>query len=71
MVKEKPYFNKYERLILSLLVRQRRPMSTKEISEEMGISWVTARKWLRSLKEKGFVKEYGTKWKKRKKRSSE
>ncbi len=37
-----------------------RPMSTREISEKTGISWVTAKKYLQDLAEKELVKRRET-----------
>lgn len=49
--------NGYERAILKALHSSMRPMSAREVSEKAGISWVTARKYLRRLAEKGLVEE--------------
>lgn len=52
----KKYFNKYEKEILRLLYKENRPMTIREIAEKVDMSWVTARKWLNILKNKGLVK---------------
>ena len=57
-------FNKHEKEILLVLFKERRPMSIREIAEESGTSWVTARKWLRALKKKELVRKYEKKWQK-------
>lgn len=44
--------NRYEGAILKVLHSSMRPMSTREISEKTGISWVTVKKYLQDMAEK-------------------
>lgn len=55
MPKTKPKFNKQERIILQLLYKNVRGFTINEIAEKTGLSWVTVRKYLRKLKEKGVI----------------
>lgn len=52
--------NRHEQAILKALHFSMRPMSTREISEKTGISWVTARKYLQELAEKDLVRHRQT-----------
>lgn len=49
-------FNIYEEKILNTIIKGRRPLTTKQISEFSGISYNTVRKHLDELNKKGFVK---------------
>ena len=49
------FLNKQEKLILQTLYRARRFMSIKEIAEKAGMSWVTAKKYLKSLEDKKWI----------------
>lgn len=52
-MKKKPNFNAKERAILQALNKSRVGLTTYEISEITGISWVTVKKYLKILDEKG------------------
>lgn len=54
----KPHFNKQERAILKVLYEARRTMTIRDIAEKSGMSWVTAKKYLKRLKERGVIQEY-------------
>ncbi|MCX6817664.1 MAG: winged helix-turn-helix domain-containing protein [Candidatus Aenigmarchaeota archaeon] len=49
------HLNKNERIILALLYKERRPMSIREISKRTGISWITVKKYLKTLQSKGVL----------------
>jgi len=55
--KKKPTFNAKERAILQLLNKSRYGLTTYEIAEETGISWVTVKKYLKRLEEKGAIED--------------
>jgi predicted ArsR family transcriptional regulator len=55
MVKKNNLLNKYERLILELLNRSPAPLSTNQIAERLGISYITAIKHLNLLLKKKLV----------------
>ena len=48
--------NKHEKLIIQTLHRERRPMSISEIARENNISWVTANRWVKTLKRLQYLK---------------
>lgn len=52
-----PYFNPYEKVIIDLLNRYRKPMSTLKVAERTGIAWETARDHLENLFKKGHIKK--------------
>ena len=54
-MKKKPNFNAKERAILQALNKSRVGLTTYEISEITGISWVTVKKYLKKLKEMGVL----------------
>ncbi len=60
----KPKFNKHERIILSTLYKERRPMALWELSQLSNMSWQTANKYIGNLEGKGLVKPTGQKRKK-------
>jgi len=47
--KNKRRLNPYERTILDILRNARRPLSTREIAEYGGMSWLTAKRYLERL----------------------
>ena len=55
MKRKRPAFNKYERAIIKATALSRRPMSIKEIAEKSDTSWVTGRKYIRRLKDRGWL----------------
>jgi len=52
-MKKKPHFNSKERAILQALNKSRVGLTIYEISQITGISWVTVKKYLKILEEKG------------------
>jgi len=54
---KKPSFNRQEREILRVLYESRKPMSIREIAEKANMSWVTAKKHLKKLEERGLWDE--------------
>jgi Mn-dependent DtxR family transcriptional regulator len=59
---EKEHLGRYESAIMQTLHSKKKHMSTEEISKEVGISWMTTRKWLRRLKDDGMLKRIGREW---------
>ena len=57
MTKKKPTFNAKERAILQALNKSRYGFTLYEIAEQTGISWVTVKKYIKKLKEKGVIEE--------------
>ncbi len=57
MPKKKSNFNKNEKAILKVLYESRRSMPIRQLAEKVNISWVTVRKYLKRLRDRGFVKE--------------
>jgi len=57
MPKKKPSFNRQEKAILKVLFEHRRPMSIRELAEKTNMSWVTAKKYIKKLKERGWILE--------------
>ena len=57
MPKKKNYFNKHEKAILKVIYDSRRAMTIREIAEKTHISWVTAKKYLKKLVDRGFIQE--------------
>lgn len=47
--------NVYEQAILRLLKTARRPLTTSQVAEKLGISWETAKKYLEVLHQGQFV----------------
>jgi len=56
-MKNKPNFNAKERAILQALNKSRTGLTIYEIAQITGISWVTVKKYIKSLKEKGVILE--------------
>lgn len=48
-------FKPNEKRIINLLYVARRPLTTKQVSEKLGVAWQTAKDNLMSLYEKGYV----------------
>lgn len=48
-------FTPNEKRIINTLYVARRPLTTKQVSEKLGIAWQTAKDNLICLKEKGYV----------------
>jgi len=57
MPNKKTYFNKNEKAILKVIYDSRRFMTIRDIAKKADLSWVTTRKYLKKLQEKGYVKE--------------
>ena len=57
MKTNKPHFNDKERIILQALNKSRTGLTLYEISQITGISWVTVKKYIKLLKERGVIKE--------------
>jgi len=51
----KDKFTGNEKRIINLLYVARRPLTTKQVSEKLGIAWQTAKDNLKNLREKGYV----------------
>ncbi len=51
----KPSFNMQEKAILKVVFEGQRPMSTREIAERSQMSWITARKYISRLIERGWL----------------
>ena len=49
--------NRIEKEILRVLIKENRPLMINEISKITGISWVTVKKYMPILKEKGVIDE--------------
>lgn len=49
------YFNNTEKEILRFLFSSRRYLTIREVAEEVGVSWATARKYLEDLEKRGFL----------------
>ena len=47
--KKKTVLNPYERTIIDVLRNARRPLSTSEVAEYSGMSWMTAKNYLERL----------------------
>lgn len=45
MANKKPQFNRIEREILRVLIKENKPLTLNEISKLTGISWVTVKKY--------------------------
>jgi DNA-binding Lrp family transcriptional regulator len=58
MAKTKPKFNKQERIILQFLYHNGMGYTINEIADKTGLSWVTVRKYLQRLKERGVIESY-------------
>jgi len=50
-------FNRQEKAIIKTLYDTRRPMSIKEIANKSHMSWITARKYIKKLEDKGWITE--------------
>ena len=48
-------FTSNEKRIINLLYVARRPLTTKQVSEKLGIAWQTAKDNLLCLNKKGYV----------------
>ncbi len=51
------HFSKNERLILKVIHDERSPLSIRGIAKKAGLSWITTKKYLKILKNKGWVLE--------------
>lgn len=51
----KTTFNRQEKAILKTLFDERRPMSLKELSEKSDMSWITTKKYVKSLENHDIV----------------
>jgi len=49
--------NRIEKEIVRVLLKEGRPMTINQISKISGISWVTIKKYIPILKEKGVISE--------------
>jgi len=47
--------NVYEQAIIRLLKIARRPLTTTQVTEKLGISWETAKKYLEVLHDKRYI----------------
>ncbi len=57
MPKKKPHFNRQEKAILKVLYDSNRTMSIKEVADKSHMSWVTAKKYLKILVQRGFLED--------------
>ncbi len=57
MPKKKPHFNRQEKAILKVLYDSHRTMSINEVADKSHMCWVTARKYLRILVQRGFLED--------------
>jgi len=57
MPDKKSHFNKHEKAILKVIYDSRRAMTIREIAKKSSISWVTAKKYLKRLKDRGYLIE--------------
>jgi response regulator of citrate/malate metabolism len=57
MPKEKPILKTIERDIIKLIDRSINPLTTNEIAEKLGISYVTAKKYLKELVKKKILED--------------
>jgi len=57
MKNKKPKFNSKQRAILQLLNKTRAGLTTYEIAQQTGISWVTVRKYLKEFVKKRLIVE--------------
>lgn len=57
MPKKKPILRPIERDIIKLLDKRLEPLSVNEVAEELGISYVTANKYLKELAKKKILEE--------------
>lgn len=55
MKNKKPLFNTKARAILKELSKSRRGLTVYEISDATGIAWVTVKKYVKYLKDKGII----------------
>ena len=49
--------NRIEREITRIVIKENRPLTINEISKNSGISWVTVKKYIPFLIEKGVISE--------------
>ena len=49
--------NRIEREIIRVILQEKTPMTINEISKKSGISWVTVKKYIPILKNKGVLDE--------------
>ena len=59
MVKKKQELNTKMREIIRIIHKKGGAMSTHEISEETGISYVTVKKYIKELVKRGVIEEHG------------
>ncbi len=52
---KKNLLHKTERLILTLIDKKGVPLTTNEVAQELGISYMTAKKYLNELKKKNLI----------------
>jgi response regulator of citrate/malate metabolism len=57
MAKKKNLLHNTERAILQLLNKKSIPLTTNKIAEELGISYMTASKYLKNLLKKKVIEE--------------
>lgn len=57
MPKKKSHFNRQEKAILKVIYDSRRTMTIREIAKKAHMSWVTAKKYLKRLKARGYLIE--------------
>ena len=57
MKNKKPKFNSKQKIILQLLNKSRAGLTIYDISRQTGISWITVKKYLKLLSQKGVVVE--------------
>ena len=57
MASKESNFSKNEKAILKVLHDERSSMKIKKISEKSGLSWITTRKYLDILVERGWIKK--------------
>jgi len=55
VIKRKPSFNPYDQILLRTLMRARRRLTTKRLSELTGLSWATVKLHCMSLVRKKYV----------------
>jgi len=57
-MKKKKAFNRIEREIIRVLIKERKPLTINQVSKLSGISWVTVKKYIPILKKKGVIREF-------------
>lgn len=53
-------FGPYKRTVCQILLRERRPLTTRKIANKSHMTWRTANSHLGSLKKEGYVKKRKT-----------